>query len=317
MGEHGVRGGIPAVPTRNAQHHVLLRRPPVSVDDLEAEFVGPAVLWGHPPQQQGAVVSSRVPQELGSVPEPGVHVLALRVVHHGLLVAVVLVPDGHDAFAGRDAVGEAQRAGEHHAGARDAPQLGGVSDTPGAVGWRREGKGWAMRGGRWCPAPLCHPTSPVPLLLIPSSQGHGGVWERRAKPSRRKRGGGGKWGRVRAGAMLPAGKKHQLDSKGKSPGRKGEICPLSPSGACFHSPLPVSLSFLRALAVPLVRGLGGCRGQRAGGTLPGGTRLARRTSHCRGDVATAMGQAAEGRRCRAVAQQPLMAEGWPKAPEPR
>lgn len=153
MGEHRVRGGIPAVPTRNAQHHVLLRRPPVSVDDLEAEFVGPAVLWGHPPQQQGAVVSSRVPQELGSVPEPGVHVLALRVVHHGLLVAVVLVPDGHDAFAGRDAVGEAQRAGEHHAGARDAPQLGGVADTPGAVGWRREGKGWAMRGGRWCPAP--------------------------------------------------------------------------------------------------------------------------------------------------------------------
>lgn len=101
------------------------------------------------------------------------------------------------------------------------------------------------------------PTSPVPLLLIPSSQGHGGVLERRAKPSRRKRGGGGKWGRVRPGAMLPAGKKHQLDSKGKSPGRKGEICPLSPSGACFHSPLPVSLSFLRALAVPLVRGLGG------------------------------------------------------------
>lgn len=258
----GSGGGIPAVPTRNSQLHIPLRRPPVPVDDLEAEFVGPAVLRGHPPQQQGAVVSSRVPQELGSVPKPGVHVLALRVVHHGLLVAVVLVPDGHDAFAGRDAVGEAQRAGEHHAGTRDAPQLGGVADTPGAVGWRREGKGWVIRGGRWCPAPLCHPTSPVPLLLTPSSQGHSGVWERRAEPSRKKRGGGDKWGRVRPGAMLPAGlpagKRHQLDSKGKgpkSPGRKGEICPLSPLGARFLAPLPVSKSFLHALAVPLLRGL--------------------------------------------------------------
>lgn len=75
-----------------------------------------------------------VPQELGTAPEASIHLLGRRVVHQHLLGVVILVPDGHDAVAGRHVAGVAQGAGNHHAGAPDALQGLGVGDPPGAQG---------------------------------------------------------------------------------------------------------------------------------------------------------------------------------------
>lgn len=129
------------LPTRNAQGHVPRRRPAVAVDDLEAEPVEPAVPWCHPPQQQGAIPGLGVPQELGTTPKTGIHVLGVGGVEHGHpLAVVVLVPDGHDAVGRCHLLGVAEGAGDNQAGAAGGLEGLGVGDPPGAQGCARENR---------------------------------------------------------------------------------------------------------------------------------------------------------------------------------
>lgn len=171
-GRAGGCGGDTLVPTRDAQHHVPRRRPPVPIDDLEAEPVGAAVPRCHPLQLQGAVPGAGVPEEPRAAPKVGVHLLPPRVVHQCLPALVVLVPDGHDAIVRCHLLGVAQGAGNHQAGPPDAPQGLGVGDPPGAKGCVGEGQ---REGGSEC-SPLS-PGDPAGLRNppeLPNRQGGAG-----------------------------------------------------------------------------------------------------------------------------------------------
>lgn len=172
-GQEGNFLGIPVfLPTRNSQRHIPRRRPAVAVDDLEAEPVGATVPWCHPPQQQGAIPGHGVPQELGTTPKMGIHILGGGGVEHQRpLAIVVLVPDGHDAVGGCHIRGVAEGAGDNQAGPPAGLKGLGVGNSPGAESCARENRDQGARSV---------PMSPQDALsaVLEGEGGRGsGIWD--------------------------------------------------------------------------------------------------------------------------------------------